>query len=121
VSGREIGYSRDMRSGTCRVCRHNVILHVTEVADVLGDWADSEVPLGASPPQRAMLPTVAWRIARTQGIGGHARQYVYGLVEAFVCKRCGYTELYTREPDSIPIDGHYVREVRGPEPAGPYR
>ena len=29
---------------------------------------------------------------------------VLGEIEAFVCRRCGYTELFTRSPDEIPVD-----------------
>jgi hypothetical protein len=43
-----------------------------------------------------------------------------GILTAAVCKQCGYTELYTFDPALIPVDGKYVREVVGPEPA-PYR
>lgn len=39
-----------------------------------------------------------------------------GEVEAAVCKRCGYTELYVRDPEEIPVDGNHVREAVGPTP-----
>jgi hypothetical protein len=34
-----------------------------------------------------------------------------GELEAGVCRSCGYTELYTKDPGAIPIDGTYVREI----------
>ena len=41
-----------------------------------------------------------------------------GHLEAAVCRQCGYTEFYTRDPQAIPIDGTYVREGVGPETTG---
>jgi hypothetical protein len=38
--------------------------------------------------------------------------------EAHVCRACGYTEYYTREVGSIPVDGELVELVRA---KGPYR
>jgi predicted nucleic-acid-binding Zn-ribbon protein len=43
-----------------------------------------------------------------------------GRLTAAVCRQCGYTELYTADPGSIPVDNKYVREVVGPDPT-PYR
>ena len=28
----------------------------------------------------------------------------FGRLQAYVCRKCGYTELYTTEPQSLPID-----------------
>ena len=46
-----------------------------------------------------------------------------GKLSAAVCRKCGYTELYTADAPLIPVDGKYVREVVGPEIAdkSPYR
>jgi hypothetical protein len=110
-----------MKSGECRVCGHNVILHIAEVADVIGDWNDGEAPAGETPAAQQFLPSLPFRIARLPGQQGRPRSDVSGLVEAFVCKSCGYTELYTRAPGAIPVDGQYVREIKGPTRVGPYR
>ena len=44
-----------------------------------------------------------------------------GLVEAYVCRGCGLTELYTRGAQAIPVDGEIMREIKGPEGQDPYR
>ena len=64
-----------------------------------------------------------WRIARMRHAGSFFSSHVAaaGIVEAFVCRRCGLTELYTRDPESIEVDGDLVREIIGPAPAAPYR
>jgi predicted nucleic-acid-binding Zn-ribbon protein len=44
-----------------------------------------------------------------------------GTVNAYVCRACGYTELYTLEPHRIPVDGVWVQALRGKSPDGPFR
>lgn len=34
-----------------------------------------------------------------------------GELEAAVCPKCGYTELYTKDPQNIVVDGVNVREL----------
>ena len=68
---------------------------------------DSHVEAGAFYP---------WRIARIKNPEASwlsSDVAAVGLVEAFVCKACGYTELYTSNPDRIPVDGELVREIDG--------
>ena len=36
-----------------------------------------------------------------------------GELEAWTCPSCGFTELYVREPGTIPVDGTYVRQLEG--------
>ncbi len=36
-----------------------------------------------------------------------------GALEAFFCRKCGYLELYVREPESVVPDGETVRENDG--------
>lgn len=36
-----------------------------------------------------------------------------GALEAGVCRSCGYTEFYVKDPGTIPVDGKHVREVVG--------
>jgi hypothetical protein len=34
-----------------------------------------------------------------------------GILEAYVCRQCGYTEFYTREADKIPTSPEYATEL----------
>ena len=77
----------------CPKCQHNRILYIAEIADQM---------------QRAANPYVKAKLAH---IG---RGYAAGELEAGVCRSCGYTELYVKDPGSIPIDGQFVREIVGP-------
>jgi predicted nucleic-acid-binding Zn-ribbon protein len=91
----------------CPKCRHNHILLIENVADA-GEFSTELRPLHVA---------IAFK-----GISffGNEQLVSAGRLTAAVCKQCGYTELYTAAPALIPVDGKYVREVVGPEPA-PYR
>lgn len=44
-----------------------------------------------------------------------------GLIEAYVCQRCGFTELYTSRPGDIPIGEAYATELFEVGGEGPFR
>jgi predicted nucleic-acid-binding Zn-ribbon protein len=109
----------------CPKCSFNRILHLTEVADRVGDFSAGEPVGGNKPNESERASSYAWRLARqahayrTLGLPA-IKETVAGLVEAYVCKKCGFTEFYTREPGSLPVDGTHIRELVGPE-AGAFR
>jgi hypothetical protein len=43
-----------------------------------------------------------------------------GALEALVCHRCGYLELYVRQPEALEVDGRVLRELEA-SPETPYR
>ena len=45
----------------------------------------------------------------------------HGVLEMYVCRRCGFTEWYCRDPQNIPIGVEYGTELLEPEAASPYR
>jgi len=91
----------------CPKCQHNRILAIASVPDT-GEFS-TEI--------RAF--SIATAVVGSTFFGNDKLKTV-GEVSAAVCRRCGYTELYTTAPDQIPIDGKYVRELVGPDPE-PYR
>lgn len=48
-------------------------------------------------------------------------QQAVGMLEAYVCQRCGFTEWYTVEPEKIPIGEEYATELIDVGPQDPYR
>jgi DNA-directed RNA polymerase subunit RPC12/RpoP len=113
----------DIRKGTCPRCSHNRVIHLTQVADRVGDLGrvrmrdgDGSLPdVGQFYPlrlARVRNPEAAWFDSEVQAIG---------VVQAYACRNCGYTELYTKSVHLIPIDNETAFEIVGPEPAGPYR
>jgi predicted nucleic-acid-binding Zn-ribbon protein len=87
------------RTLRCPKCGHNRMLYVTHVAE--------QAQTCANPYTAAVLACTG---------GGYAA----GELEAGVCRACGYTEFYVKDPNAIPVDGQYVREIVGPEQP-PYR
>jgi hypothetical protein len=93
---------RDSRR--CPKCQHAEILLLKRVAGELVYMSrgpgTAAVPGGVPQP-----PPVTWRRATPR--------------EAYICRACGYTEYYTLDLESIPVDGELV--VLLGEKAGPYR
>ena len=53
-------------------------------------------------------------------VRGHFEQLV-GVLEMYVCRRCGFTEWYCREPDKLPIGEEFGTELIDITPDAPYR
>jgi predicted nucleic-acid-binding Zn-ribbon protein len=97
-------------SHVCPKCRFNRVLWIAQVPE-----AGSRVD-GSANIARTVLRGVGF-------LGGDTYAFSSaGDLSACVCRRCGYTELYTTNVEAIPIDGRLVSELVGPEPSdAPYR
>jgi predicted nucleic-acid-binding Zn-ribbon protein len=85
-----------MRNGRrCPKCQHGVILHLKRVAGELVYMARPGSDAG-----------VTWRRATPR--------------EAYICRACGFTEYYTLDLESIPVDGDLVALLDA-DHDGPYR
>jgi predicted nucleic-acid-binding Zn-ribbon protein len=107
----------------CPKCGNNQLLHVRQVADRLGEAYAHH--LGAEPTRGPTSdePSDQWRLARAnkQPHPGKVKMVSVGRVQAYVCRACGFTELYTADVADIPIDGHFVVAVTGPAKGSPFR
>jgi hypothetical protein len=93
----------DIRTGRCPLCQHDEIIEA--------DLQETDTQGLPSP-----LP-VSWTL-RPHGRGWDPN----GLLKAYVCRRCGRTELFAVAPERIPIGrAHRTRILRGAAPEGPYR
>jgi len=103
------------RSLTCPKCSGRELLHVTQLADRVGDMGGARMDHGEDPrPEAAQFyPTRIARVPNPDGSFWASHVLGAGLLEAIVCRACGYTELYTRDPASIPVDGTVVRLLDG--------
>ena len=45
----------------------------------------------------------------------------YGVLEAYICKGCGFVEWYCQAPEEIPIGPEYMTEEIDLDATGPYR
>lgn len=105
----------------CPKCQHRKILFVTQMPDVLGDWSDEEKTQKAYGNLVRDAQSVTMRVARAPSKRYLASARTAGILQAYVCQSCGYTELYTHLPGSIPIDGEVVRLIDDSDPDNPHR
>ena len=89
---------RDIHS--CIKCSHHEILFVPQLRDTDSDvmTVDSEL--------------------KSVWTGDTAR---FGQLQAYICLKCGYTELYTLDPASIPLSKIEGAKVLVSKPAAPFR
>lgn len=93
---------RDIRLGTCPRCEHNEIIEAAAFDVRDGNVTEPEVVVGVR----------AWRAADCHD---------YGPLTRYVCRGCGYTQIFAANAAEIPIGKDYgTRLVQGP-PKPPYR
>ncbi len=90
----------DIRKGLCPLCRHNEIL--VEATKPLGHRVTRSPQAGAPflAPTQTSMP--------------------YGIVESYICLKCGLIQRFLKDPELMPRDDS-MHVLRGPEPQGPYR
>ena len=88
----------------CPKCQHDRILYIATVADRYGEHLnqDASVPMKIAHYEKSAGNLCGLALTRTERAGEH---------EAGVCPACGYTELYTKNPADIIVDGANVREL----------
>ena len=84
-------------SHRCPKCQNHQLLEIPQVNDRSGKQdADNPMYLVSTPKRQ-------------------------GLLSAMMCRRCGYTEFYVKNPGSVQPAGKRAIEVNGPETGTPYR
>ena len=88
----------------CPKCQHDRILYIAHVADRYGSHpnAEASVPMKIAHYQKQVGQVLGLALTRTERAGE---------LEAGVCPRCGYTELYVKDASQIIVDGVHVREL----------
>lgn len=86
--------------GGCPKCQHDEVLFLPE----LSDQADFPLSLHALVRHHPFRAPTRW-----------------GKIEAYICRRCGYTELYTQNPAQIPLDVVPGTRVITSKKSDPYR
>ncbi len=96
----------------CPKCQCDRILYIATVADRYGEHLnqDASVPMKIAHYSKSMGKVLGLALTTTERAGE---------LEAGVCPACGYTELYTKNPHDIIVDGVNVRELVADEPAKP--
>jgi hypothetical protein len=91
-----------MRQGICALCSHNEVIQAAAV-DFIGQGGQRPV---------SVTTQATWS-------GSHPP---LGILNMWVCRRCGFTQWFAFEPEKVPLGEEYsTRLIRGTEQAGPYR
>lgn len=89
----------------CPKCDGDRILYIAQVADRYGEHlnSDATTPMKIAHYEKNVGSILGMAMSTTSRAGE---------LEAGVCAACGYTELYTRDPHNIIVDGTNVQELR---------
>jgi len=101
----------DMRTGTCALCGHGEVIEAP-ARDFFGEGGDVSRPMAVTHQTKITF------------LGGERPdlQEPRGRLMQYVCRSCGYTQWFARNPDQIPIGSpHETRLLKGPEKDPPYR
>jgi hypothetical protein len=106
--------------GPCQRCSHPEIIQslVRERAASGADYVNAyAAPLAVSLGLTDVTTVFTGRKVGTTA----ALDEPHGLIVAYVCRRCGFTELYTTDAQQIPIGPEYGTRLLGEGEGGPYR
>jgi DNA-directed RNA polymerase subunit RPC12/RpoP len=105
------------RALPCARCNHPELIRalVREFASG-GEYTSATVPMAVT--YGTVVETSFWTgdVTGTRGVNEHRP---FGVLEMYVCTRCGFTEWYCRNPSEIPIGPQFGTEkidVRGDAP-----
>lgn len=87
----------------CARCKHTKLVRVIP----------RELAAGAAGPMYAAY--------RFQPIRALDPREGHGVLEAYICKACGFVEWYCQAPEEIPIGPEYMTEEIDVDAGGPYR
>ncbi|MFN0251632.1 MAG: hypothetical protein ACKV2T_32450 [Kofleriaceae bacterium] len=104
----------------CQRCNHPELIRALarELATGAGEVGQRELH-----PMTVTLEPVGehgFFSGKPKGVGGGFAKLV-GVLEMYVCRRCGFTEWYCRDPQNVPIGEHYGTEIVTVEPDAPFR
>jgi predicted nucleic-acid-binding Zn-ribbon protein len=88
----------DIREGTCPQCGHNEVIEAMQ--SEFGE-SDRGEPMCVTYDARWVLP-------------GQNPQHGHGPLYLYICRSCGFSQWYAKNPETIPISaGHRTRLIKG--------
>ena len=96
------------RATPCTKCNHTKLVRVIP-RELVDDFAG---------PMFAAYRFLRWQDHAARPIDPRAG---YGVLEAYICKQCGFVEWYCRAPEAIPIGPEYMTEDIDLDAGPPYR
>jgi hypothetical protein len=105
----------------CQRCNHTELVRALarDFTTSPGQYGHRQVnPMGVA---IAPTGTTTFFSGRPDGLEDPAPSQVVGILDMYVCLRCGFTEWYCRDPKSIPIGQEFGTEQITVAPTTPYR
>ena len=101
------------RNSPCAKCNHTKLVRV-----IPRELASDPVTAGAS--YGPMFAAYELRTRDGEVAPFHPRAG-FGVLEAYICKGCGYVEWYCQDPNEIPIGPEYMTEEIETDGSTPFR
>lgn len=109
------------RALPCQRCNHPELIRALarELTTGAGELGSREL----HPMTVALVPVanVGFFTGRAKGVEQGRFEKLTGVLEMYVCRRCGFTEWYCRDPHNVPIGEEYGTELVTVETDDPYR
>ena len=105
----------------CARCNHAQLIRaqVRELTTSPGDVGQREVvPMAVT---YEVVHETSWWSGAPKGVSGVAPTKAFGVLELYVCRRCGFAEWYCRDPEAIRIGPAYGTELIDTGSDDPYR
>jgi hypothetical protein len=106
--------------GPCHKCNGTKLIRVIprdHTVLVAGTYQTLRVTV---PMRLTVIPTLSSRWSQDR-VDHPDPAMMRGLLEAYVCRTCGFTEWYCSDPQNIPIGPEYMTEAIDDGDGGPYR
>jgi len=100
----------DMREGNCALCDHDEVV-ASRLTEFSGDRDLNARPLAIT----HAVKKSSWFGDRPDPDRG------IGILTAYMCRRCGFVQMFASQPASVPIDDGETELVKGKPPPAPYR
>lgn len=105
----------------CQRCNHPELIRALarEIATQVSDWSTNRVV-----PMAVTIQPVAKHTffsGKRDGVDDVDPTQVMGILEMYICRKCGFTEWYCRDPKNVPIGEEYGTELVTVEADKPYR
>jgi hypothetical protein len=106
--------------GPCHKCNGTKLIRVIPRMHTLLTAGPYQTLSVTVPMRLTVVPTLASRWFHER-VDHPDPQMMRGLLEAYVCRTCGFTEWYCSDPQNIPIGPEFMTEEIDAGDGGPYR
>jgi hypothetical protein len=106
--------------GPCHKCNGTKLIRVIPRDHTLLTAGPYQTLSVTVPMRLTVVPTLATRWFHERADRPDPRM-MRGLLEAYVCRTCGFTEWYCSDPQNIPIGPEFMTEEIDAGDGGPYR